>query len=183
MRFSSEGTTDPDGDRLRYAWDFDGDGQVDSREANPTWTYAQDGVYRATLTVTDQGGPARGKHASTDVTITVGNQAPVVTLVQPQDGDTFQFGDTVTYRVEVTDDQPVDCSRVTVTYILGHDEHGHPQSTATGCTGTITTTVPGGHDPINDNLSGVFVASYTDPGTDATQPLTSTDEVRLVPIP
>ena len=46
----------------------------------------------------------------------------------------FAFGDTVNFQVEVTDDQPIDCSRVRVTYILGHDEHGHPQTTASGCT-------------------------------------------------
>ena len=31
VSFTSDGTVDPDGDRLRYAWDFDGDGDVDSR--------------------------------------------------------------------------------------------------------------------------------------------------------
>ena len=41
VAFSSEGTTDPDGDtKLQYAWDFDGDGKVDSRKArrDPTPT-------------------------------------------------------------------------------------------------------------------------------------------------
>jgi hypothetical protein len=63
--------------------------------------------------------------------------------------------------VQVTDDQPVDCSRVTVTYILGHDQHGHPLSTASGCTGSITTFVDGGHAGA-PNLTAVFVAEYTD---------------------
>ena len=30
VTFSSAGTTDPDGDALRYAWDFNADGGVDS---------------------------------------------------------------------------------------------------------------------------------------------------------
>ena len=81
------------------------------------------------------------------------------------DANGFQFGDTVTYTVTVTDDQPVDCSRVQVTYILGHDTHGHPQSAAFGCTGQFVTTVPTGHDPANDDLNAVFAASYTDPGS------------------
>ena len=39
VAFSSDGTTDPDGDtKLRYAWDFDGDGKVDSRKADATPT-------------------------------------------------------------------------------------------------------------------------------------------------
>ena len=39
MRFSSAGTEDPDGDNIAYAWDFDANGTVDSRVANPTFTY------------------------------------------------------------------------------------------------------------------------------------------------
>ena len=83
----------------------------------------------------------------------------------------------------MTDDQPVDCSRVQVTYILGHATHGHPQTTAFGCTGTIQTTLPSGHNPATDDLSGVFVAQYTDePGGDLPA-LTGEDEVVLEPTP
>ena len=125
VSFSSDGTTDPDGDQVRYAWDFDGDGTVDSEAADPAHTYTENGVYRATLTVYDVGGPQRGRHASADVDVVVGNQAPTVTLLKPTDGQAFAFGDTVSYEVQVQDDQAVDCSQVTVTYVLGHDEHGH----------------------------------------------------------
>ena len=166
VSFTSDGTVDPDGDRIRYAWDFDGDGDIDSNAQDPTHTYRTNGVYRATLTVTDVGGRHRGRHASADVDIVVGNQAPTVELVAPVAGQPFQFGDTVQFEVSVTDDQPVDCNAVTVTYILGHDDHGHPQTTASGCTGSIVTTVPGGHDPGEDELTAVFVAEYTDPGGD-----------------
>ncbi len=183
VQFSSAGTTDPDGDAVRYAWDFDGDGTVDSEEANPSHTYTENGVYRATLTVYDVGGKQRGRQASADVDIIVGNQAPVVTLLNPTEGQPFQFGDTVAFEVSVEDDQPVDCDDVTVTYVLGHDAHGHPQTTASGCTGTIETTVPGGHDPAEDDLSGVFVAEYTDPGGDGLPALTGTDQVVLQPTP
>ncbi|WP_201931775.1 PQQ-dependent sugar dehydrogenase [Nocardioides donggukensis] len=179
--FSSEGTSDPEGDRLRYRWDFDGDGTFDSSEENPSWTYEEAGTFRATLTVTDVGGRHRGRSASADVDVLVGAQAPVVTLVSPVAGQPFQFGDTVAYEVAVEDDQPVDCDQVTVTYVLGHDQHGHPQTTATGCTGTITTTVPGGHDPDADSLSAVFVAEYTDPGEGGVPPQTGSDTVVLEP--
>ncbi|MCK9793449.1 PQQ-dependent sugar dehydrogenase [Isoptericola sp. 4D.3] len=181
VTFSSEGTTDPDGDALRYAWDFDGDGDVDARGPDATHTYDEPGVYRATLTVTDVGGRDRGRHASADVDVVVGNETPQVSFVTPVDGQGFAFGDTVTYEVEISDDQPVDCAAVEVTYIVGHDDHGHPQTTASGCTGSIATTVPSGHDPENDTLRGVFVAEYTDPGTDGLPGLTGTDEVVLVP--
>ncbi|MET7808511.1 PQQ-dependent sugar dehydrogenase [Micromonospora chersina] len=177
VTFSSEGTTDYDGDRLTYAWDFDNDGKVDSRAANPTFTYRKNGLYNATLNVSDPGGLS----ASASVRIVVGNAAPVVELVKPADGQPFAFGDTVQFEVRVTDDQPVDCSRVTVTYVLGHDQHGHPQTTATGCTGSIQTTVPSGHDPEHDNLTAVFVASYTDAGGDGLPSLSGSDQVVLVP--
>jgi cytochrome c len=179
VAFSSEGTTDPDGDRVRYQWDFDGDGVFDSEETNPSWTYADPGVYRATLTVTDVGGADRGRRASVDTDIVVGNQVPVVTLLAPVEGQPFSFGDTVAFEVSVQDDQAVDCDRVTVTYVLGHDTHGHPQTTASGCTGTIETTVPEGHDPEVDDLSAVFVAEYTDLGVGDLPALTGTDEVVL----
>ena len=177
VSFTSD-VSDPEGQRLRYEWDFDADGRVDSREQNPTFTYTENGVYNATLKVTDQGG-----RSGTDyVTIVVGNTPPTVDLtVTLQPGDTtFNFGDTVNYQVTVTDDVPVDCSRVQVTYVLGHDTHGHPQTTAFGCSGSITTTVPAGHEGAA-NLRGVFNATYTDDPGDGLPALSGTDEVVLTP--
>ena len=81
----------------------------------------------------------------------------------------------------VDDDQPVDCSKVRVTYVLGHDTHGHPITTALGCTGSITTSVPSGHDPATQELRAVFDAEYTDSGSGNLPPLTGTDEVVLEP--
>jgi glucose/arabinose dehydrogenase len=173
VTFSSAGTTDPDGDSLRYAWDFNADGVVDSRQANAVYTFTENGNYRPTLKVTDP----TGRWASAEVLLPVGTAAPQVTIVAPAEGQPFEFGDTVNFQVTVVDDQPVDCSRVTVTYVLGHDEHGHPLSTATGCTGSIQTFLDGGHAGA-DNLTAVFVASYTDSGT---PPQTGTDEVVLTP--
>ncbi|MFC3686993.1 PQQ-dependent sugar dehydrogenase [Aquipuribacter hungaricus] len=181
VAFDASATTDPDGDRLRYAWDFDSDGTVDSTEVSPTFTYATDGRYRATLKVTDVGGRDRGRSASSYVDIAVGGQAPVVTFVTPADGQAFSFGDSVTYQVTVTDDEPVDCNRLQVYYVVGHDQHGHPISSTSGCTGTITTSLPEGHEP--DEVSAVFVASYTDAGAEGIPAQTGTAQVRLVPAP
>jgi cytochrome c len=160
VQFSSAGTTDPDGDGLRYAWDFTSDGKVDSKKADATFTYGQDGVFRATLNVTDE----HGRSAAEYVDIFVGNQPPVVDLTTtPAPGQPFHFGDVVQFQVNVTDEAPVDCSRVQVNYILGHDTHGHPLSATAGCSGSITTSASG-HDPTVDNITAVFVAEYTDPG-------------------
>ena len=60
VKFSSAGTTDPDGDALAYAWDFEADGTVDSRAANPTFTYTAQRQVPPALKVTDQtSAPAR----------------------------------------------------------------------------------------------------------------------------
>lgn len=173
VQFSSAGTVDPDGDALTYAWDFDADGRVDSTAVNPAYTYTTNGNYRPVLKVTD----STGRSASAEVILPVGTAAPQVTFVTPVAGQPFSFGQTVNYEVTVSDDAPVDCARVTVTYILGHDQHGHPLSTSSGCTGSITTFVDAGHAGA-DNLTAVFVASYTDTGT---PPQTGSATVVLTP--
>ncbi len=178
VQFSSAGTTDADGDSLRYAWDFDADGRIDSRQPNPSFTYTENGAYDATLNVTD----ATGRRAAASVQVVVGNTIPVVTLTAEPAGGTFQFGDAVTFSVTVQDDQPVDCSKVVVTYILGHDEHGHPLTSTTGCSGTIQTFLDTGHSG-SDDLRGVFSATYTDTPEGDLPPLSGSDEVVLTPTP
>jgi cytochrome c len=168
VSFSSAGTSDPDGDQLSYEWYLDANDDVDSTAPNPTFTYKKAGVYQATLKVTDE----HGRSASSYVEITVGNQPPVVDLVRPVAGQPFRFGDAVAFEVGVSDEDPIDCARVQVHFIVGHDDHGHPQSTTAGCSGTIQTTVPEGHDPAD--ITGVFVAEYTDAGG-----LTGSDQVVL----
>ena len=179
VNFSSAGTSDRNGGTLAYAWDFDADGDVDSRQPNASFTYTERGIYDATLKVTD----STGRSASASVRIIVGNQAPVVNLdTEPDPGEPFAFGQAVSFTVTVTDDQPVDCARVTVAYVLGHNEHGHPQSSTAGCSGTITTPpLDAGHAGAG-NLAGVFVASYTDQPPGET-PQTGSDEVVLRPNP
>ena len=176
VQFSSAGTTDRNGDRLSYAWDFQSDGTVDSRVANPSFTYTARGVYEATLRVTDQ----TGRSASWQVRVTVGNTAPRVALAVVSTSPPFNFGDTVNFTVTVTDDQPVDCSRVSVAYILGHETHGHPQTSTTGCTGQISVPIDTAHAGAA-NISAVFVATYTDNPGGGETPQQGSAEVRLVP--
>ncbi len=38
---------------VSWAWDFDNDGNIDSQDENPSWTYAADGDYTVSLTVSD----------------------------------------------------------------------------------------------------------------------------------
>ena len=52
ITFSSSGSVDTDGEIVEYTWDF-GDGSPVSHNANPSHTYAKEGTYTVTLTVTD----------------------------------------------------------------------------------------------------------------------------------
>ncbi len=163
--------TDADGGTLTYAWDF-GDGGK-STQQNPTYTYKKNGVYTATVTVKD----STGRTGSASAHLTVGNTAPKVTLELPGDGQLFTFGDKVPFKVKVSDleDGTIDCTKVKVTHILGHDSHGHPVTSANGCEGTIQTSADGEHDP-NANIFGVFDAEYTDKGANGQPALTTHDQ-------
>ncbi|MFF7522159.1 PQQ-dependent sugar dehydrogenase [Streptomyces pseudovenezuelae] len=177
VRFSSEGTSDQDGDALTYSWDF-GDGGT-STAANPAHTYKKNGTYTATLTAKDPS----GRTGSASVQIVVGNTAPKVTLELPQDGQLFSFGDAIPFKVRVSDPEdgrPIDCAKVKVTFVLGHDSHGHPVTSADGCTGTLQTSADGGHDE-DANIFGVMDAEYTDNGGGGQAPLTTHDQSVLQP--
>ncbi|MFI5660295.1 PQQ-dependent sugar dehydrogenase [Streptomyces sp. NPDC051684] len=169
-RFTST-ASDADGDALTYSWNF-GDGTTGTG-ASPSHTYKKNGTYTATVTAKD----ATGRTGSADVHLTVGNTAPKVTLELPADGQLFTFGDKVSFKVKVTDpeDGAIDCSKVKVTHVLGHDSHGHPITSATGCSGTIQTSADSEHDP-NANVFGVFDAEYTDKGANGQPALTTHDQ-------
>ncbi|MER5550756.1 PQQ-dependent sugar dehydrogenase [Streptomyces sp. NPDC002793] len=171
VRFSSAGSSDPDGDPLSHAWKF-GDGAT-STAANPSHTYAANGRYTAELTLSD----GTGNTATASVVVTVGNTAPTVDLELPADGSIIDPGAAVPFKVTVTDpeDGAVDCSKVKVTFIIGHDSHGHPQTSATGCSGTVRTIADGEHDP-NANIFGVWDAEYTDKGANGQPALTTHDQ-------
>ncbi|MFI8993409.1 PQQ-dependent sugar dehydrogenase [Streptomyces sp. NPDC053542] len=160
--------TDADGDAITYSWDF-GDGSKSTAQ-NPSHTYKKNGTYTATVTAKDPS----GRTGSASVHLTVGNTAPKVTLELPGNGQLFTFGDKVPFKVKVTDpeDGRIDCSKVTVTHILGHDSHGHAVTSANGCEGTIQTLADGEHDA-NANIFGVFDAEYTDKGANGQPALTT----------
>ena len=178
VQFSSAGTADPDpGSTLSYQWTF-GDGAT-STAANPSHVYTSNGNYTAQLKVTDQS----GKSGFSNVTITVGNTAPVVTITTPANGGMLDFGDQVSYTVSVTDPggAAVDCTKVFVNPALGHDDHAHETTEYPGCSGTIRTELLGGH-PDGANLFYVLNARYTDNGgAGGAAPLTGHAQAILQP--
>ncbi|MGH3761989.1 ThuA domain-containing protein [Actinophytocola sp.] len=179
VNFDPTGTIDEDGGDLTYAWDFDGDGTTDSTEEGPvSHTYDAVGQYTAHLSVTDP----TGLTGAASVVVTSGNTEPEVALDLPPNGGFFGYGDTVPFQVTVTDpeDGTIDCSKVVVEYILGHDSHGHPLSRAIGCEGVIETPADEGHG-LDANVFGVVNARYTDNGASGAPALTGEDEITLQP--
>ena len=75
--FDASTSSDADSSIVKYAWDF-GDGSVATGVAPSTKTYAANGVYTVTLTVTDDQG-ATGK-ISQAVTVAAGNQSPTAQI-------------------------------------------------------------------------------------------------------
>jgi hypothetical protein len=80
VRFDARASSDPDRDPLTYRWDF-GDGTTGSGPT-PTHTYADDGTYRVTLTVSD--GQAWSVVPRDTLLVTVVNARPVITSLTSQ---------------------------------------------------------------------------------------------------
>ena len=57
------------GTDLTYSWDFDGDGEADSTDQNPTYTFDSAGTYNVKLTITDAEGTT--SEYSTEIVITL----------------------------------------------------------------------------------------------------------------
>jgi hypothetical protein len=60
------------------------------------------------------------------------------------------------------EDGTVNCAEIQVTFVLGHDTHGHAEASTTGCTGVLPTLA----DDVahGGNVFGVVSVSYTDHG-------------------
>jgi cytochrome c len=165
VSFSSAGTSHPQGGALTYSWNF-GDGTT-SDELHPTHTYTEEGNYTAVLTVVD----AQGRTGTANVTISVGNTEPDVTIEWPVRGGVFAYGDEIDYKVRVDDVEDgstatggIDCGSVVVELILGHDDHGHPMQQQSGCEGSFVAEADGGHTD-TDRITYVLEARYTDRGS------------------
>jgi glucose/arabinose dehydrogenase len=120
VQFDGSGSSDPDvGDSLSYAWDLDGDGQYDDSTAvGPSYTYTSQGVYTASLRVTD----SRGASSTAAVTISVGNTAPTAIIGAPAAGTTWKVGDRIDFNGSATDaqDGPLPAAALSWSLILQH---------------------------------------------------------------
>lgn len=177
VEFSAAGSSHPNDLPLTFAWDVEGTGTFTDGPARLSHTYTSDGQHTARVRVTD----SLGRVSLTSVVVTVGNTAPVIGIVAPENGSFTDWGDKVTFEVKVTDpeDSAIDCSRVLWTYALGHDNtHAHPLFSGSGCTAVIPTQAEAGHGE-TENIYGQIGASYTDGGS-ISAPALSADAVTLL---
>ncbi|MEU1970806.1 ThuA domain-containing protein [Microbacterium sp. NPDC019599] len=183
VKFSSAGSSHPQGGEITYAWDF-GDGTT-STQPNPSHTYMGEGNFTARLVVTD----TQGRTGTDNVRISAGNTEPDVKVTWPASGTVFSFGDKVDFKVGVEDAEDgttsgggIDCADVTAELILAHDDHGHPMQDAAGCTGSFVLQPDSGHTDL-DRISYALEARYRDQGSPegTVEPLTGREVVVLQP--
>lgn len=185
VQFSAAGSKSRNaGSSIDYAWDFDGDGVTDSREADASFTFERAGNYTARLTITDH---RRGEASSAvaNIPIAAGNTAPRVSFAWPPNGGIADIGERIRYEVHIEDDddESIDEARLIVQPLLGHDTHAHPMRQVHTRTGEIAIerdAAGEGHGE-GANLFTVLSAAYTDAGAPGVTPLTTRAEVILQP--
>jgi glucose/arabinose dehydrogenase/chitodextrinase len=144
VTFSAQGTSDPEGQALTYAWDF-GNGITASTGSTAvvSHTYVVSGVYTAVLTVTDPLSQADNAQAQ----VIVGNRPPQVGITAPLSGSMHHAGETVVFTGTATDPEDGVLSGTQLQWAgqLHHLNHVHPdQFRATGVSGSFVFPEHGG---------------------------------------
>ncbi|NAS24232.1 carbohydrate-binding protein [Herbidospora sp. NEAU-GS84] len=180
VNFDASGSTDTEPGTLTYEWDVDGDGTFDKTGVQVSHTYTTNGLYFARLKVTDAG----GRSALTSVEVSVGNTAPEVSVNTPGNGGFFDWGQAIPFNLSATDaeDGPnAVCSRMQWNFGLGHDNHAHPETLGTGCTGAWPTPANAPEHGETENIFGVVVISYRDNGANGLPPALGEASIILNP--
>ena len=175
VQFTST-VADPEGRRIKYAWDFDGDGKIDSRQPNPD--------------VHVHGGGRVPRHAAGDrpgrpdrVGLRRDHRRPAAGGGPDRDGRR-QRVPVRRHRAVLGGGDRRPARRLQQGAGDLHPRPRHPRAPADHglrVHRAFVTTVPTGHDPATDDLNAVFAASYTDPGSGSLPPLTGTDQVVIAP--
>jgi glucose/arabinose dehydrogenase len=126
VNFSSNGSSDPDGDAISYDWNF-GDGTANSTSANPSHTFTSTGAkgFTVTLTVKD----SKGLTDSKTITISTNNTAPSVKITNPTNATLYSVtqANTYTLNASVTDNDAAGMQYAwQVTLVHNNHEHREP---------------------------------------------------------
>lgn len=99
VRFSSQGTFDPDSSNLTYRWYFDKK-EVQSTDTAPEYTFTKPGLYNVKLVVTDD----EGKSGEKMIEIKAGNSEPEVFFNVTNGNKSFYWeGIPVEYEIDIAD--------------------------------------------------------------------------------
>ncbi len=102
VKLTSAGTSDPDGDSLRYSWKITSKNGYNKIITQPDskLTFSKVGVYKATLTVKDN----KGGSSVQSMELTAGNEPPVVSFDIGKSNKSFYFPNkTYNYKIKVKD--------------------------------------------------------------------------------
>lgn len=122
VTFDGSASTDPDGDTLRFSWNF-GDGSPSVTGVKPAHTFDTSGKYLVRLTVSDGKGGA-GSHT---IEISAGN-SPIARIIEPEFGTKYKAGDTISFSGSATDkeDGTLPASKFRWNVLFHHNTHTHP---------------------------------------------------------
>ena len=122
VSMSAEGSSDPDGDPLIYAWDF-GDGSSAPEGVVVDYEYTTAGAYSARLTVDDQLGGSDSAVATIQVGI-----PPEARITIPETDAAFRAGDDVSFAGEGFDaeDGPLPTGAFRWIVLQHHHAEGEP---------------------------------------------------------
>ncbi|WP_168194028.1 PA14 domain-containing protein [Pontibacter sp. SGAir0037] len=145
VRFTGSGSSDPEGQSLRYEWNF-GDNTPVSTEANPSHTFTASGLasFHVVLKVTDAGGLS----STATLLVSINNTAPVVTITSPAQGTRFPLTQNTVYNLTANvTDREHSGSQLQYQWqtVLHHNDHTHPEPIDSKPS-TTTTITPVGCD-------------------------------------
>ena len=123
VEFDASGTSDPEGDKLEYEWDFGDGSALRVNETIVSHQYEQRGEYAVTLKVTD----TSGQEQQVSKTVKIGT-VPKVTIILPYEGSTFAVGQRLRLKGEAVDSSgnPIPDEQLTWEVRQHHADHFHP---------------------------------------------------------
>ena len=153
-QFTADNSSDPDGDKLTYEWNFGDDATANGSTASHI--YSAPGKKIVTLTVRD----SEGGTDSTTVEVFAGNTAPPEPKIEtPAETLRFKVGQEITLRGSATDaddNDPIPDSKLTWKVIRHHNNsHTHPYESGTG--NNLSFTAPAPEDLMATNPRGNFL--------------------------
>ncbi len=170
VSFKGDGSSDPNGDALTYAWNF-GDGTT-STQPNPTKVFSGTGVQAIPVTLTVSDG--KGLSDTKSVVVSLNNTAPTAKITNPGANTLYPLDRESQYTLSasVTDEET---SSLTYAWqvTLRHNTHEHREPINTSVSPTITVS------PVGCDVETYYYfvkLTVTDKGG-----LTATDSVKIYP--